>query len=117
MDWPVFKDKAGRSYLADISRPKSVKGFEKYYFDNKLRDGWALLKYPEGGKTLKVAFSADTVPYLGILMNENGWDDLYQIIIEPCTVCYDRPDLAGRRGQVSRVAGNGAYEWFVEITL
>ena len=48
-------------------------------------------------------------------MNEGGWDDLYNIIIEPCTVCYDRPDVAKKYGQESRVEALGTYKWHIEI--
>lgn len=117
MNWPDFIDQSGQHYPADISRPASSKGFEKYYFRNQLKDGWCMLKYPNNDKSLKIAFSADTVPYLGILMNEKGWDNLYNIFIEPCTVCYDRPDLAESHGQISTVKGNGTYEWYVDLTI
>jgi hypothetical protein len=116
-DWPYFTDNEGGTYRADICRPKDVGGFEKYYFTNKLTDGWCELQYPDIRNTLKVSFPVGTVPYLGILMNEGGWDDLYNIIIEPCSVCYDRPDLAKKFGQVSKVEALGIYKWYVEITI
>lgn len=116
-NWPIFKDNHGNPYRADLCRPRDVKGFEKYYFNNRLTDGWCELKYPDNKNKLKVSFSAGTVPYLGILMNEGGWDGLYNIIIEPCTVCYDRPDVAKKYGQVSKVEASGIYSWYVEIIL
>ncbi|ULQ51967.1 hypothetical protein [Flavihumibacter fluvii] len=117
MDWPHFKDGSGELYRADISRPPSSIGFEKYYFQQPLKAGWCKLEYPKDGKNLTISFSAETVPYLGILMNENGWDNLYNIFIEPCTVCYDRPDAARRHGQVSKVSAAGSYEWYIDLTL
>lgn len=117
MDWPLFKDNDGAAYRADISRPPASSGFEKYYFKDKLTEGWCVLDYPGGTKKLKISFSADTVPYLGILMNENGWGNLYNIFIEPCTVCYDRPDVARQYGQVSKVAPRGQYQWHIDLTL
>jgi galactose mutarotase-like enzyme len=117
MHWPHFKDISGEVYRADISRAATSGGFEKYYFKNKLKDGWCELHYPDSKKKLAVSFSADTVPYLGILMNENGWDNLYNIFIEPCTVCFDRPDLAKRNGQISKVTAGGRYQWYIDLTL
>ncbi|MEO5893485.1 MAG: hypothetical protein ABIQ31_24745 [Ferruginibacter sp.] len=116
-DWPDFKDGDGNIYRADISRPENVKGFEKYYFNNKLADGWCRLEYPGNENKLTIAFPVDTVPYLGLLMNEKGWDNLYNIIVEPCTICYDRPDVAKKHGQVSKVAGFGKYNWYVHLTI
>lgn len=116
-DWPLFKDKNGIVYRADISRSAESKGFEKYYFQNKLTNGWCELLYPGNKNRLKISFPVETVPYLGILMNENGWDDLYNIFIEPCTVCYDRPDIARQHGQVSKVEAFGTYNWYLDLNV
>jgi hypothetical protein len=115
-NWPENKDKDEKSFRSDICRSKDSKGFEKYYFVNKLKNGWCELIYPDN-KKIKVSFPVDTVPYLGILMNENGWDNLYNIFIEPCTVCYDRPDVAKKHGQVSFVPASGKYKWYVEVSI
>jgi hypothetical protein len=116
-NWPYLNDTDGNSYRADIARPAEVKGFEKYYFLNKLKDGWCELKYPDNKNKLKLSFPTDTVPYLGLLMNEKGWDDMYQIIVEPCTILYDRPDVAKKYGQVSKVKANGKYKWYLELSV
>lgn len=116
-DWPWFSDNEGKMYRADISRHPDVKGFEKYYFKNKLENGWCRFEYPDGKEQIQISFPSSRVPYLGILMNENGWDGLYNLFIEPCTVCYDRPDIAKKHGQKSTVKGSGDYHWYVEITI
>lgn len=115
--WPSFKDKTGSECRADICRAPSAEGFEKYYFTEPLTEGWCELQYPDRLKKLRIDFSVDTVPYLGILMNENGWDNLYNIFIEPCTVCYDRPDLAKKYGQISTVKSQETYQWYLQITV
>jgi len=115
-NWPVFEDSFKVSHRADISRTKNIKDCEKYYFTNKLDTGYSELKYPDNTK-FRIGFSTDTVPYLGILLNENGWDNRYNIFIEPCTVCYDRPDLARLKGQISTVKTLSQYKWYVEMTI
>lgn len=121
-DWPYLKDNQGKVYNGSVGRPGEVKGFEKFYFNNKLEDGWCELVYPDDKKKLKISFPALTVPYLGFLMNENGWtqpgwEHLYNIFIEPCTVCYDRPDVAKKYGQVSKIGGNEKLQWHIDISL
>ncbi len=116
-NWPKFIDKNGQPYRADICRPPEAEGFEKYYFVNKLQHGWCELCYPDNRNIIKISFQTETVPYLGILMNEKGWDGLYNIIIEPCTVCYDRPDVAKKYGQVSKVNAAGSMSWWVKISI
>jgi hypothetical protein len=116
-DWPHFRDKNGNPYQADLSGPKDVGRFEKYYFVNRLKDGWCKLLYPDHRNKLEVSFPVNVVPYLGILMNEGGWDGLYNIIIEPCSVCYDRPDVAKKFGQVSKIEAFGTLHWHVAIMI
>ena len=115
--WPYLKDANGETYRADIARSKDVKGFEKYYFTQPLKQGWCALEYPDQQKKIQISFSAVTVPYLGILMNEEGWDGLYNIFIEPCSVCYDRPDVAKKHGQISVVRGKSTVKWKMEISV
>ena len=115
--WPYLKDATGALYRADIVRSKDVKGFEKYYFTNPLKQGWCKIEYPHQQKKIRISFSTETVPYLGILMNEDGWDGLYNIFIEPCSVCYDRPDVAKKHGQCSLVRGKSTVEWIMEISI
>jgi hypothetical protein len=80
--WPWLKDKNGEPYRGDIVRNISAQGFEKFYFTDYVRNGDCLLEYPDGKKRLRISYSVDTVPYLGILMNEDGWDGLYNIDIQ-----------------------------------
>ncbi len=75
IDWPMFAGNDGAYYRGDISRSPATRGFEKYYFQNKLKNGWCRFEYP-GGEHIEVQFPSGEVPYLGILMNENGWDGL-----------------------------------------
>jgi len=115
--WPYLKDATGAMYRADIVRSKEVKGFEKYYFTQPLQQGWCSIEYPRQQKKIHISFSTETVPYLGILMNEEGWDGLYNIIIEPCSVCYDRPDVAKKHSQSSVVRGKSTVEWTMELKV
>lgn len=116
ISWPMQKDKTKKIYRADIVRSPSINGFEKFYFSNKLENGWCRLLYPDG-KQLTVSFSSDTVPYLGMLINENGWDNLYNLFIEPCSVCFDRPDIARNKGQISKVNARSSICWNLQVTI
>jgi hypothetical protein len=116
-NWPHFRDKNGSDYDASLSGPKEVERFEKYYFVNKLKNGWCKLIYPDNKNKLEVSFPTDRVPHLGILMNEMGWDDLYNIIVEPCSICYDRPDVARRYGQISKIGAFETLRWHIGIKI
>lgn len=114
--WPHLRGKNGESYRGDIVRNKSAQGFEKYYFTDKVKEGNCLLEYPDGKKRLRISWSVDTVPYLGILMNENAWDGLYNIFVEPCSVCFDRPDVARQQGQRSVCPKFGEVRWNMTLS-
>ena len=59
----------------------------------------------------------EQVPYLGVLPNEGGWQDLYNIFLEPATGPLDRLDVARLHGQHSTVAGGSVYEWHLTLRL
>jgi len=115
--WPWLVDKDGKPYRADIFRSRESGGFEKYYFTNPLRSGWCRLDYPDGKTRCRIDFSTETVPYLGILVNENGWDGLFNIIVEPCSICYDRPDVAQKFGQTSTLPPWGTVDWTMSFSV
>jgi hypothetical protein len=115
--WPEFTDANGNKFKADITRSKDTDDMEKYYMEDKLRQGWCALKYPTNDCILSVSFPVKKVPYLGILLNENAWRDLYNIFIEPCTASFDRIDIAKLRGQCSRVEANCEYSWYLNLSV
>jgi len=117
VDWPIATlPEGGRRDLRQI-RPKHTRAADKYYFKNALPEGWCALTYPHSGLTLALSFPVERVPYLGILPNEGGWQDLYNIFIEPATAPFDRPDLARMHGQCSSVAPHGIYEWRLNLSI
>lgn len=114
--WPDFLDRENRLYRADRVRPRSARAFEKFYFTQKLKKGFCRLIHPNGCGLL-VEFSAETVPYLGLLVNEESWDGLYNAIVEPCSVGFDRPDTAKRFNQISTLPGGGVVRWGMNIIV
>ena len=113
--YPTYTDRHG--ITRDVSRMTACDGnCEKYYFENKLEQGWCAVQYP-AGDVFALSFTAKTVPYLGILHNEGDFRGLYNIFLEPCTCGFDRPDVARLHGQTSTVPANGAYEWQMAVSL
>lgn len=120
--WPYLFDGGGRESRLDMVSRHAAGRFEKFYFTREFRDGFCLLDYLLAKMQVKVSFPATTVPYLGLLVNEKGWNrpewkDLSCIFVEPCTVCYDRPDLAKKYGQISAVGPSSTISWFIDIFI
>ena len=115
--WPTFRTKEAKEEILNIMRPKSVKDSAKYYIKGKVPQGWCAIKYPNSNIILALSFPEDTVPYLGILPNEGGWDNLYNIFIEPCTSSFDRLDVAKLRGQCSSIPAKTSIDWYLNLTV
>ena len=112
--WPQFTLANGRQRDLRYMRPRTTRDAEKYYVKGTLPEGRCVLKYPHSGFALSLSFPVEQVPYLGILPNEGGWQDLYSIFIEPCTASFDRPDVARLRKELSVVRARSSYEWYLD---
>ena len=81
-DWPVAKDSKGFSHqLNKLGDPKGNIA-EKYYFKNRLNEGWIKIKYPSDNSTLTLNFPSEKVPYVGILVDEGWWKKDLLLITE-----------------------------------
>jgi hypothetical protein len=115
--WPMTELSDGTQRDLRRIQPKASKSFVKYYVKGRLATGWCALTYPVSRLALRLSFPAEQVPYLGILPNEGGWQDLYNIFLEPATASFDRPDVARLRGECSAVGANSTYEWYLDIAI
>ena len=115
--WPSFISPSGKPRDLSRLRLKAAHDAEKYFVKGKLPEGWCMLTYPASGLTLKLSFPVERVPYLGILPNEGGWQDLYNIFLEPATAPFDRLDVARLHGEFSTVKARSTFEWHLDITL
>ncbi len=89
----------------------------KYYFKNKMPEGWCAYRYPSDGTTLKLSFPEKKVPYLGVWVNQGDFKNYYNIALEMCTGSLDRPDIARIYGQNSILKANGVYDWFLNFEV
>jgi hypothetical protein len=117
LGWPHCQTPDGS--LRDLShpRPKSAHDADKYFVKGRLPEGWCALKLPHSNVTLRVAFPVAQVPYLGVLTNEGGFQDLYNIFLEPCTASFDDLNVAKVRGECSVLPVQGTYEWSLQISV
>ena len=116
-DWPDWVDKSGLKHHLNRIRGLSAGNTEKYYFKDRLIQGWCKIKYPSDNTTLTLSFPVDKVPYFGILVEEGGWAEESYIIPEPCTAPFDRIDVSKLHSKSSSIPGNSPYEWDIGITV
>jgi hypothetical protein len=116
-DFPHARLTNGKQQDLRQMRPKSAQDAYKYYVDGKLSEGWCALNYRARGLLLALSFPTETVPYLGILPNEGGWHDLYNIFLEPATAAFDSLKNARERDTLSTIPANSVYKWYLNIAL
>jgi hypothetical protein len=116
-DWPIARLADGSLYDLRKMRPKSARQAYKYYLKGRLPEGWCGLRYSRSNFSLALSFPISQVPYLGVLPNEGGWQDLYNIFLEPCTATFDRPDVARYRKEHSTIRAHEVLDWHLNITL
>jgi len=115
--WPEAVLPGGEAIDFRRLRPKSTRQAYKYYIKGSMPSGWCALTYPTSNFSLLMSFPVEYIPYLGILPNEGGWQDLYNIFIEPCSASFDRPDAARYRGEVSHLPAKATLDWHLSISL
>lgn len=114
--WPHINMTNGNIYEANVMREKSEKHFEKYYFREKLNQGWSALKYRDN-TAIALSFPVERVQYLGIWVNEGGFDNQYNIALEPCIGSLDQIDIAKINNKVGRLPAKSKYEWYLNLTV
>ncbi|MDR1389107.1 MAG: hypothetical protein LBJ31_03945 [Treponema sp.] len=112
-EWPQTKDKHGRAYYLDRLGTRDSKVCEKYYFDSRLKTGEIRVENP----AMKIRFDAETIPYLGIWLNSNGYKDQYNIGIEPASAPMDSPENAKQWGYSAELQGGACMRWKLEIEV
>jgi hypothetical protein len=117
LDWPCFMAPDGTTHDLSRMRPKSAHDADKYFVKGRLPEGWCALKLPQSGVTLRLSWPVEQAPYLGLLPNEGGFQDLYNIFLEPCTASFDDLNVAKVRGECSTLRANGTYEWSLRIGI
>jgi len=116
-DWPIAALPDGRQRDLRRLQPKAARDVVKYFIKGRMPAGWCELTYPVSGFTLRLGWPVEQVPYLAVLPNEGGWQDLYSIFLEPATASFDRLDVARVRGECSTVKAGATYEWYLRMSV
>lgn len=88
----------------------------KFYYLDKIPEGWFGLSYPDGSK-LYFNFTKEVLSYLGIWLNNGEFQDLYTITPEPCNLPFDAPYRASQRGLTAKIKAKDSCEFVINIEL
>ncbi len=115
--FPVGKCDDGTEFNFGVVPEKNESGYQKYFFTGKVTEGWCILYNPHKHLNLGMAFPKDKVPYLGMWLNEGGWDGQYNIAPEPATGGMDRVDFSKMWGTGSVLKAQEGARWFLHLAL
>lgn len=115
-DWPTVTDLTlNKSYNRNALRSSRNKEAEKL-FTTRMEQGRCALLYPNG-EFIGFLFPARKLPYLGLWVNEGGWNNLHHVGLEPSTSQVDRLDIAEGVKRCGVVPGKGEFEWDISIIM
>jgi len=114
--FPIMNAVGGKVDLSTVS-PPDPSAYQKYYFRNKLAEGWCALENPVNGLSIRMSFPSDKISYLGMWLNQGGWAGQYNIAPEPCSAGMDRIDAAKLWGMQNSIAAGSMVEWYLDIAV
>jgi len=115
--WPITKDCLGEVYDMSKILPPEKGSCDKYYVLNSTPEGWCALLNKRNKLEIRVAFTKEQVPYLGIWVNEGAYHEQYNVALEPCTGAFDKVDIAAQWDAVSTISAMGTYKWNLSIEV
>lgn len=116
-DWPAAKDVRGNEERLDEVGPPSLKQARKFFALPEARPTWAAVVRKATGDWVRMAWSALTVPYFGIWVDEGALSDCSVATPEPTTGFYDSLALAWEKRQVCTIEAGATQSWTLKVQL
>ena len=113
--FPRFAGPSGGD-LRIIPGPE-VRDCQKYWFAGPVPEGWCGIRNPDTGLETTVSFDPGKTPYLGIWVNAGGWNDSFNIGIEPSSSIMDDPEAAKAFKGESSLEARETREWEIRLEL
>ena len=88
----------------------------KFYYTEPMKEGKFGVRYADGAS---LVFEVDEkkLPYLGLWLNNGEYQDHYTFTPEPCSVPFDAPDRAAKRGLTSVIAPHSRFSFELKIMI
>ena len=109
--WPRWTDRQGNNHDLSVIRSPRTGDVEKYFFTNRLKEGWCRLRHPSNGATLNFEWPAEQLPYFAVVIDEAGSGPRFYCLLEPCSAPFDRLDFARKYTNESFVAAHSTRSW------
>ncbi len=122
-DAPIEMMFATEGYSQEDLPRDTLTGFDasggaayKFYYLDPIEKGCFGIRYSDG-KVLNFEYDEKKLPYLGVWINNGEFQGIYNIAPEPCTVPFDAPDKAAKRGYTSVIAPKSSLEFTIHISI
>lgn len=110
-DYPIAALENCKHVDISAMQPKSSEKYKKFYFRQKNKEGWCVVRRPEKGLDIRMDYSPEALPYLGVWMNEGGLCGQYNMAPEPASGAMDSVEASVKYGMASALEPKETKEW------
>lgn len=115
--WPQARSKDGRSWQLDRIRPPDKHDCRKFYLPPESPVSWTVLANQRWGCSLRMEWSSDELPYLGIWVDEGAYNPVPVVALEPSNGYYDSLQTAISNQRVGRIHPGAQRKWSLVVRL
>ncbi len=113
--WPAAKDQTGRTWWLDRVGPTSNRDCRKFYIPPETSSGWVKLEQTQSGHGLRLAWSAEQIPYMGLWIDEGAYSAEPVAAPEPASAFYDSLAKAWDLERASLLEPARPHHWEVTV--
>lgn len=111
-----FPEKSEKNDLRRIP-DREMSDCQKYWFTDPVEEGYCGVKDRSTGLVTTIRFDPVKTPYLGVWVNAGGWNNSYNVGLEPSTCIMDDPEAAQEYDSASYLYPQEIRTWKISIEL
>ena len=89
----------------------------KFYYTDPIPRGEVSYHYPSTGRTLRLDYDGDKIPWLGVWINNGSFKGMYNVALEIATAPYDSPAEAMKAKACSYLPAGGEVSFSLHFTV
>jgi galactose mutarotase-like enzyme len=115
--WPHPRSKDGRSWELERVRPADSHDCRKFYLPSESPASWAAVVNRQLGCSLRMEWSPEELPYLGIWVDEGTFNPQPVVALEPSNGYYDSLQAAVANQRVGRIQPGKRQSWSLVVRM
>ncbi len=117
LTWPVAVAPDGNGFQLDHIGRASRHDCRKFYLPPEVHADWAELRNPRTATSLHLKWSHDSIPYLGIWIDEGMYNSVSVVALEPSNGYYDSLARAYSNDRAKTIEGGTTHAWTLAVRL